>query len=86
MTCHYAGTQSCVTSEYDDWHCLDCAFRDSSALGVCMAGSEPLPDPFADRPSDLPAPGHCVTERGRNGTATCATCTRADLSATRSCR
>ena len=54
-------------------------------MGLCMDGSEPLPDPFADRPSDLPAPGHCVTELGPDGTARCATCTRADLSATRSC-
>ena len=85
MTCHYPGPQSCIAREYPDWHCLDCLYRDSTGGSLCMDGSEALPDPMADRPHGLPAPGTCTTERASDGTVTCATCTRADLSATTAC-
>ncbi|MEO7731212.1 MAG: hypothetical protein ABIY55_09590 [Kofleriaceae bacterium] len=86
LTCNYAGLQTCVVNEYPDWHCLACDYRDSSGGGVCMSASEPIPDPFWDRPKNLPAPGRCVLEYGIPGVVTCATCTRADMSATTSCR
>jgi hypothetical protein len=87
LTCHYPGTHSCVANlEEDDWHCLTCMYRDGSGGGICSATSSPLPDPFADRPRGLPAPGTCATAQSRDGTMTCTTCTRPDLSATMICQ
>ncbi len=87
ITCHYVGTQSCVANEYEDeWQCLHCEYRNGSGTGLCMGTSEPLPDPMADRPLHLPPPGQCVTDQSADGSVSCATCTRADLSATSSCR
>ena len=83
--CHYPGTQSCMAVEYPDRHCLYCSYRDGSAISDCMDARTPLPDPLADRPHDLPAPGECASEVVDRNTA-CTTCTRADLSATRTCQ
>jgi hypothetical protein len=84
-TCHYAGQDTCVVSQTDGWHCLSCQFRDGSGVQVCMDATEALPDPLADRPLDLPAPGTCTTDLGADGAMACATCTHEDLSATTSC-
>jgi hypothetical protein len=88
LTCNYPGNRSCVVEEAEgvDWHCLDCRYRDGSGIGLCSSAGSPLPDPLADRPSGLPAPGTCETARSRDGTMICATCTRSDLSATMSCQ
>jgi RNA polymerase sigma-70 factor (ECF subfamily) len=85
-TCHYPGLQTCTVSQADDWQCLECGYPDGSGGGLCNAASEPLPDPLADRPLDLPPPGTCASELDNDGRVLCATCTREDLSATTSCR
>ena len=82
-TCHYPGTSSCVVSSKDDWQCLTCSYPDGSGSGLCTG--EDLPDPLAGLPDDLPAPGTCVNEVGADGQVVCTTCSRDDLSATRSC-
>ena len=85
-TCHYPGTQSCLVKDDPYWQCLECAYRDGLSTRDCMEPTDPAPDPFSGRPADLPAPGHCVTELAPDHSVQCMTCTRADLSATRSCR
>jgi hypothetical protein len=88
-TCNYPGTSSCqLTVESPDFQCLSCGYRDGSSVGICgdLDDEDPPFDPLADRPGDLPAPGTCVTELGTDGKVACTTCTKDDLSATRSCR
>ncbi len=82
-TCHYPGTQSC--REDRGSHCLSCTYPDGSGSGICNDGSEPLPDPMMGRPVDLPAPGSCISDLGKDGVVSCTTCTRDDLSVSRSC-
>jgi hypothetical protein len=82
-TCHYPGTTSCMVSGEDDWQCLSCSYSDGSGSGICTGDG--LPDPLANLPSDLPAPGNCVNKLGADGQVACTTCTHADGSATRSC-
>ena len=84
-TCHYPGTDSCVAEETDGWQCLTCSYRDGSGMGLCQDAGAPLPDPMIGRPDDLPAAGTCVSEHDASGAIVCETCTRDDLSATRSC-
>ena len=71
--------------EYPDKHCVYCSYRDGSAVGDCVDARVALPDPLADRPHDLPAPGECASDIVDRNVA-CTTCTRADLSATRTCQ
>jgi hypothetical protein len=82
-TCRYPGPTSCSLRGDEAWHCLICKFPDGT--GICSSGSEPPPDPLANLPDDLPAPGGCVNELGADGRILCTTCTHADGSATRSC-
>jgi hypothetical protein len=85
-TCHYPGLQTCVVTQQEDWHCLRCTYPNGASLELCSDATQPLPDPLADRPLDLPAPGSCSSELASDGSTACMTCTREDLSATRSCR
>jgi len=85
-TCHYPGLNTCVVRQDADWHCVRCTYSNGAGLELCSDASEPLPDPLADRPPDLPAPGTCSTELASDGSIACMTCTREDLSATMSCR
>jgi hypothetical protein len=83
--CHYPGTRSCKVRREGDFHCLSCTHPDGSGSQICSDRSEPLPDPLADRPTDLPAPGECVIEHSADGRVSCAACTRRDRSASRAC-
>jgi hypothetical protein len=83
--CHYPGTRSCSVRREGNAHCLSCTHPDGSGIEICSDRSEPLPDPMADRPTDLPAPGQCVIEHSADGQVSCAACTRRDLSASRAC-
>jgi RNA polymerase sigma-70 factor, ECF subfamily len=85
--CHYPGNQSCIYRESGVARCIDCTYRDGSGGSRCLLdASDPLPEVMAGRPSSLPPPGQCVTETSADGLVECSTCTRYDLSATRSCR
>ena len=82
-TCRYPGVDSCVVTESPDGErCLRC----EEGPVVCVSDpDEPLPDPLAERPDDVPGPGACVhTEPSES--VSCTTCTREDMSATRTCR
>jgi hypothetical protein len=83
--CHYPGPRSCSVRREGNTHCLSCRHPDGSGVEICSDTSQPLPDPMADRPTDLPAPGQCVTERSADGQVSCAACTRRDRSASRAC-
>lgn len=85
-TCNYPGSNSCETSTDGDVRCVDCTYPDGNGMGVCAYDpTEPLPDPFADRPTDLPAPGTCVTEASPGGFWSCTTCTDEDGLTTSEC-
>ena len=84
-TCRYPGPTSCSLRGDGALHCLICKFPDGTAVCNSSSSSEPLPDPLANLPDDLPAPGSCVNELGADGQILCTTCTHADGSATRSC-
>lgn len=77
---HHAGTSTCTAD-----HCLDCRFPDGSGLGSCPYDGDLDENLWHGRPSDLPAPGHCVTAQ-RAAAIKCTTCTREDLSASTMCR
>ena len=51
-TCRYPGFDDCVETDDEEGHCITCG-----TVRVCAAGpDDPLPDPFAERPDDLPPP------------------------------
>jgi RNA polymerase sigma-70 factor (ECF subfamily) len=86
QTCHYPGTDTCDSYTQDGSSCLKCAYPDGSEANKCQLDpSNPLPDPQFDRPTDLPAPGTCVTEASPGGFWSCTTCTDADGYTNSSC-
>ncbi len=82
-TCRYPGFDDCVETDDEEGHCITCG-----TVRVCAAGpDDPLPDPFAERPDDLPPPNDgCSLIFSPDGEQICATCTREDGGATRICR
>ncbi len=85
-TCHFPGTGTCTFSERGGARCIDCRYPGGGDTGTCLLDpSDPLPDPMAGRPGNLPPPGGCVTETRGDGIQ-CTTCTAGDMRATMSCR
>lgn len=87
-TWHYPGLDTCTVSSSEDWYSIECRFPDGSGVGSSgvREPNQPLPDLFAGRPENLPAPGACVDNTSADGAVSCTTCTRQDLSATTTCR
>ena len=87
-SCHYPGIDSCTITEFPhaQARCIDCRHPNGSSNSTCVFDNDPLPEPLAGRPDDLPAPGTCVDQTSADGAVTCTTCTRQDLSATTTCR
>lgn len=75
----YPGVNSCFPFEEEGVRCLVCR----NGAGVCTPYVDDWvqPDPLADRPANLPAPGTCVSETSADGLTQCMTCTREDLTA-----
>lgn len=84
----YPGLDTCTVTATDEWYDIDCQYVDGGGVGSSglREPNEPLPDLFAGRPENLPAPGTCVDDTSADGAVFCTTCTRHDLSATTTCR
>lgn len=87
-TWHYPGLETCTVAATEDWYSIECRFPDGGGVGVTgdREPNAPLPNLFAGRPENLPAPGACVDNTSADGAVFCTTCTRDDLSATTTCR
>lgn len=85
----WPGTETCETTISSDERCVICNYESTKGLpggGTCLYDpNDPLPDPLAGLPTDLPAPGTCVTETSPGGFWTCTACALADGETKKTC-